>query len=331
MDDIRHNLSLLSEHVPWINLSQSLPGRISEGEAIIHPRFFDILDLIREMKGNDVEIVISTNGSTLTEDMVQRLSKYAPFTIKTLSLNSANSKHWQSLHRRGDDAAKRAIYAPQLLDHYKLPYWASIVCMPKLTGWNDIESTIAYLLPYNPQGIALFYYGWSDQTPEEWGKLQHYPIEELFEFAASLRKKYCIQLSVSPDPHADLDLPKGVMTILNKTMHYQRKNVLWLSSMLCYQFIAQKITQYSQHTWNNHWVVGTKSHTYGGNTCVCGLLTVTDYMHVARQFIAQQPDVDLILLPSISFDTQGYDLLHQHYSDIQDALGVQVVIESFSG
>ena len=41
-----------------IILNESLPGRISEGEALIHPKFFDILDLIRKKFRNPIALKI---------------------------------------------------------------------------------------------------------------------------------------------------------------------------------------------------------------------------------------------------------------------------------
>ena len=48
MDDIKRGIAVLDPNAPVINIGDSLPGRISEGEALVHPKIFEVLGLIRK-------------------------------------------------------------------------------------------------------------------------------------------------------------------------------------------------------------------------------------------------------------------------------------------
>jgi hypothetical protein len=47
LEDIKLQLCSMVANDDPIRLSDSLPGRISEGEALLHPRLFEILELVR--------------------------------------------------------------------------------------------------------------------------------------------------------------------------------------------------------------------------------------------------------------------------------------------
>jgi len=77
MADVKHQLSLMPAHRDPIRLSDSLPGRIAEGEAFLHPQFFEILSLIRhKFVGNT--LCFTTNASMLDEPFLKKLAAYRP-------------------------------------------------------------------------------------------------------------------------------------------------------------------------------------------------------------------------------------------------------------
>lgn len=318
IDDFEKNLNLLDAGTKLINLSQSLPGRISEGEAAIHPNFFEILDLIKKKFGQKCEIEFSTNGAVLDEEFISRLAKYMPVCVRTLSLNTADPEHWQTIHKRGKKQAEIAISAAHLLQKYKVPFWGSVVCMPKITGWEDIDETLGLFFKTGTVGALLWYFGYTKSASQEILNLA-YPLDELYEFASRMRKKHRQSIIVTPDPLEYTDLAGNLFGIIRDTMFYKAHHVLWLSSKYCWEQLAKKISDYRNHVWNNHYVVSTPNITYGGNIGVSGLLTVDDYINAASQFIKMHPEVDLVLVPAVSFDTHGKDLLFKHHSEIEKA------------
>ena len=84
IEEIEHIMWSIKEEPTCISLTESQGGRVSEGEAILHPYFFSILEKLRQKFPNAV-IIFSTNGSMLTEEIVGKLSKFNPIHI-SLSL-----------------------------------------------------------------------------------------------------------------------------------------------------------------------------------------------------------------------------------------------------
>ena len=91
VEDVKLQLALMDEHYREpIRLSDSLPGRIAEGEAFLHPQFFEILRLIRRKFPTNL-LCFTTNGSMLDEAFVNELSRYRPIEI-TLSMHSTKTR-----------------------------------------------------------------------------------------------------------------------------------------------------------------------------------------------------------------------------------------------
>ena len=78
IEDVKLQLSLGSANYEGgIYMSDSLPGRISEGEAFLHPRFLEILTLVRE-KFLTNRLHFTTNASLLDELLVRKLEPFRP-------------------------------------------------------------------------------------------------------------------------------------------------------------------------------------------------------------------------------------------------------------
>lgn len=167
--------------------------RIIEGEPFLYPKFLEIVEIIRK-KFSKTPIQITTNGSLLREEKVERLAKLLPLEIN-LSLNSASLVGRQIL--MGDKVAGSSLEAPIFLKKYQIPFHGSIVAMPMLIGWEDLQQTICYLDQQGAQTIRVFLPGYTEYNQPDW----KFPLnlwEDLSDFLEKIREKLDAPLTLEP-------------------------------------------------------------------------------------------------------------------------------------
>lgn len=136
---------------------------IMEGEPFTHPRFFEILEAIRR-KFPQTLLQITTNGTMLTETSIVRLKALEPLEL-VVSLNACHPGARRQL--MADGRADVACTAPPLLQKHRLRYHGSIVAMPHLTGWQELDDTVHYLARNGARTIRLFQPGYTRLTRAE--------------------------------------------------------------------------------------------------------------------------------------------------------------------
>jgi len=173
--------------------------RIIEGEPFLHPEIIPILQLVRQ-RFPRTPIELTTNGSFLTETVVQTLKTLMPLELN-VSLNSANPVWRQRLMQ--DQRAAIAVAGVQLLKDYGIPYHGSIVAMPHYTGWEDLAETVAYLAANGAQTIRIFRPGFAAAAP---AALQFSPADatELAAFINKLQLAFPVPLLLEPAALNDL-------------------------------------------------------------------------------------------------------------------------------
>jgi hypothetical protein len=92
LEDVKLQLGAMPRHEQAIRMSDSLPGRIAEGEAFLHPKFFDILELVRG-KYLANPLCFTTNGSMLDEPFANQLARFRPIEL-TISMHSRRLDVW---------------------------------------------------------------------------------------------------------------------------------------------------------------------------------------------------------------------------------------------
>ncbi len=163
--------------------------RIREGECLTHPQIKTVLSRIRTACPH-TEIWLTTNGSLLDEEMADFLAELGQVRI-TLSLNTASAENRRLLMR--DRWAEQAVKAPIWLQKYQIPFQGSIVAMPQLLGWEDLEQTLAYLAEFGAENIRIFRPGYTD-----YGRLalgEGLELQEKLAFKVAFwQKKYPVTL-----------------------------------------------------------------------------------------------------------------------------------------
>ncbi|MTI84883.1 MAG: DUF512 domain-containing protein [Firmicutes bacterium] len=208
LGEIEECLEFMDIHSPVI-IGESVT-RISEGEPFTHPQIKDILCLVRRRLPHNL-IQITSNGSLLNEDMVSFLANLGGIVVY-LSLNSCRPEVRADMMR--DHDAHRAIMSAQMLNQSKVQFHGSVVAMPHIYGYDDLEETILYLAGEGAQTIRVFIPGYTKKAPDT----LRFPPElpgEVRKMISGLRDK--INVPVTCEPPALNDLRPEVVGVIAGT------------------------------------------------------------------------------------------------------------------
>ncbi len=138
---------------------------IIEGEPTLHPRFQEVIAALR-MRFPDTPVEVTTNGHHLTEQMVRFLAGHQPILIN-LSLNGGTVASRRILMGDGEELASTAIHGVELLGEYGVPFSGSLVGMPNLVGFDDMETSIRLLASHGARSVRVFLPGFSQWVKED--------------------------------------------------------------------------------------------------------------------------------------------------------------------
>lgn len=311
LEDIKYQLSLMEIHQGPIFMSESLPGRIAEGEAFLHPQLFEILGLVRR-KFLTNRLLFTTNGSMLDESFLKELSRFRPIEIN-LSMHSTVPELWARIFGRNEKVATKTIETLDLIKKYRFDLAGSIVTLPKICGWEDVERTYDHLVGRGADQMFLWWPGYTVMTPPGVREELECPIDEYLAFAERMRTKHGKTLWLQPDMNLPSRVP--VKRIMESTLKGNLKNlggpyrrVLWLTSEAAYPVLQSMIEAHCSHFPNAHFLAPARNLTYGGNIICSGLLMVDDLVRAGKEALEQRPDTELVLVPKTPFDKLLRDL-----------------------
>ena len=324
MDDIKKGLALLSPPPNGeIRIGDSLPGRISEGEALLHPDILEVLKLIRaRFPGNVIQM--NTNGTPLTKSLIEKLMPYKPIRF-TISYHSDNRKFWCKIFNLKEDKYMIAREAFFNLSKNGFIIQAAMVPLPHLVGYDDIENTIKALSFYT-KDVIVYAPGYSFKVTKTMKGFLKSDYLELSRFLVKMRKEYKINLELSPDLAKPLDFfPYHVM---QNSFSAKFKNVLWIFSEAAYKKAEKILQEWNNFVPNEHHAFMAKNYTYKGNIICSGLLMVSDYRKTIRKALQELKkrgiNIDLIILPAISFDRYGDDLQGENHSKLNEEFKIPI-------
>lgn len=334
LEDIKHQLSLMPVHDVPIRMSDSLPGRISEGEAFLHPRFFEILDVVRRKYPFNC-LCFTTNASMIDEPFVRHLAKYRPLEIN-VSMHCLELSSWATIMGKSEREAIRAISSLALLRDNRITLDGTIVTTPRICGWKAIEETYSNFIAHGAREMTLYWPGHTVQTPSEVVDQISVPLEEFTDFGYRMRAKFDVPVSILPDMRKCL--PVAVDTIMSHTLHGNPRNgwashseVLWLTSEAVADRIRGMVGDHAAEFSNTHRVFPVPNRTYGGNIIVSGLLMVDDFLDAGKEALRRWPHTDLVLIPDRPFDGLKRDLLMTPAHRLEDGLERTVWLVSPDG
>jgi len=160
LDQVRETIRFLNRRQK-ITIGESATN-IIEGEPLCHPHFREIIGMVRQ-RFPFTQVSITTNGHRLDEDTVEFLKMSEPVEI-SISLNSATTKGRAVLMGDSPRVAEQTLEGVKLLNQYKIEFHGSIVAMPHLVGWNDIEETVRYLADNGAMTVRIFLPAYSKKS-----------------------------------------------------------------------------------------------------------------------------------------------------------------------
>ena len=182
--------------------------RLREGEPLTHPRFIAIVTTLRE-RFPDTPLQVTTNGSLLNASTVQLLAALAPLEL-VLSLNSASAEGRRRL--MNDPRPRATLQALDRIAAAGIPLHGSVVPLPHLVGWDDLEQTLRRLDSAGARTIRLLLPGFT-----RFGRSGLLPPpgtrEECLRLAANLKQELRAPLLPEPpqidnfDPQIEGTLP----------------------------------------------------------------------------------------------------------------------------
>lgn len=309
-----NKLALDSNQDFRVQLSDVLPGRISEGEATLHPRFFEILKILRSNLTNCFHI--TTNGSKLTDKFVYELAKYKPFKVM-VSYHSCNPEHWTNifgLNRREYDRATKAF---SLLNDVGIEIVGAIVALPNLVGYKDIEETMMFFNEHCSM-IQFWRPSYSKYATEDIVKVVSHNENEFKDFVHGMYTK-CNKVVVRWDTDPDLPLILNPHDAMIHTAKKGFQKVMWMTAEINYERLKVLMEDVSKSYPNEHYVEKIVSHMYGGNTSCNGLLMVSD-VNVALANTKYNPDA--IVLSDKFLDRTGRDLTEVSWTKIRSSVPI---------
>jgi hypothetical protein len=336
LDDIQQAIELLGGDIP-IHLGGESNGVVrQEGEPLLHPKIFEIMGMIRKKHPHTL-VHIMTNATQLTEKFILKLLPFSPITFQ-ISYHSNSQHNWCKIL---GIRAKKFLIAQNsfpLLQKYGIHCKTTIVAMPNLVGFDDIEGTISYLRQFTDI-INIYSPHYTDAAkdqpdPEDFKHRMSYDPIAMSEFLKKMRVKYNSNIDWPLDPLKPINLggyhsnfmPANIM---NNLMHRGWKHPLWLFSEAAWIRGAGKVVEDAAPYFpNEHSTLCVKNTSYGGSITTAGLLMVDDYDKAIEKAFNEDFDlrhkIDCFVLPALPFNRFGQDLVGKNYSFLQDKYGINV-------
>lgn len=294
-----------------IHLNESLPGRISEGEAITHPDFFKILQVIRGKFNNMIKV--STNGSMLKPDFIKQLKNYLPFEVN-VSIPTINREHWKESFNLNDEHYYTAINSFSLMNSFDVRVTANTTPMPSWLGWDELEENFKFL-SQNVQYTTIYAPGYTRDS-KIIDKLK-YDKMELSLFLERMCKKYSLSYSWSLDPRKALYISFDLITnnIWN-AYNIGRRNFLWLTSVAAKERFDKLLFELCIGIPINNTVIDVPNNVYGGNIECVGLWMIKDVDEAIHSYCSKNDKPDQIFIPRGFLDKYGFDLCGDNIMDL---------------
>ena len=198
----------LEELIPFLDPSRKIiigesSTRLCEGEPFTHPLFMEILSALRQ-RFPQTPLQITTNGTYLRADNVKEiaaLTRAESILEFIISLNSASAEHRAGI--MGDNSLDAVKGGLALLRENGIGFHGSVVALPHLTGWDDLEQTLYFLDREGALSTRIFLPGYTSYA-QPGLRFPSSLWEELDDFIMKIREKITHPLTLEPPINRDL-------------------------------------------------------------------------------------------------------------------------------
>lgn len=315
-----------SQNIMDIGVSDVLPGTISEGEAMLNPEFRNMIMYLKKSFGPQVKVKMTTNGGLLDDNMIEFLSAMKPFEV-SVSIPSFTKQHWLKMFGSSNEQHyENAIVSFTKMRLAGIEVRATIVPLPALTGFDDLEHTITRLVEEGLPEILVWYPGYTKHTPnKEFVELvEAVSFTELHDFFGKMKMKHDIFIrEMVPDSELNSEIiinQQRIRSISEMIYRNHAKKVLWFTSDAAHvkakKAIEAEMSQFPQVT---NLIYPIKNLAYGGNIRCCGLITVQDVLKALEGHLEE--GVDLVVFPPNGFlNRLGEDISGESFFVVEDVL-----------
>lgn len=174
--------------------------RVMEGEPFTHPEIMEILAEVRR-RFPLTQIEITTNATLVNHERARELAALGSVRL-IVSLNSLGDDSRRRL--MGDRVPGRARRGLEAIEAAGLEYEGSLVAMPWVTGWEDLEATVLFLAGGSARTVRVFIPGFTRLAPEH----LRFPSAftgDLARWVKDLRRRTDTPISLEPPQMDDLD------------------------------------------------------------------------------------------------------------------------------
>ncbi|MCX7748692.1 MAG: DUF512 domain-containing protein [Clostridia bacterium] len=197
LDDYEEMIGFLSPNKKIV-IGESAT-RIIEGEPFANKDFMPILKIIRK-KFKNTPVQITTNGILLNEEVVKELVELQNIELN-VSVNAVNpSLRKKILGIQGSQNIEEKI----LLLKNRIKFSGSLVWVPELMEYKDVEEVIALLAENEGEHVRVFLPGVTASGNKLNMELRHI-YKDMEAFAVQMREKYKFPVIVEPSYISSLD------------------------------------------------------------------------------------------------------------------------------
>ena len=320
-----------------LNISLNAPAPEERVFLMNDSRPENVFKLLPELKKNQLEFEASIvsmhhqQGFEYLKETFDFLEEYSPKSLRVF-MPGFSSYADQKLIPKQDEYYKLAEY----IDQKRVKYSYPIIIEPQY--FSSLAAEINAVMTDSPAAeiglksgdiiyrvdqqkvesrVDAFYKIKSAQNPEVEFQTENKKISQTI----SKKKNQDSGLIMSYDLNS---AQKSKLEAYARETKKEKNNklTLILCSQLSYSFLENFLDPYL-HLNKNLRLIRTKNEFFGGSIVAAGLLTNQDIIKVLKTI---KKEIKNIILPEIIYDYYGNDLLGEHYSQIEDKFGIEVIL-----
>ncbi len=213
------SLPLLRELIPFLDGNRKIvigesTTRLCEGEPLTHPHLMPVLKEIREIFPR-APLQLTTNASLLRRDVVKELAAifFRGGLELVISLNCISKEMRAEV--MGDPKPGEALRGVALLEEESISFHGSVVALPHLTGWEELQKTLVFLKEAGALTSRIFLPGFTRFTSTEKLCFSSSTWKEVLVFLRELAEQ--IEYTLIPEPPFKEDLQATVEGVIAST------------------------------------------------------------------------------------------------------------------